>query len=329
MDIIRRVPRRRRRRPAVLKIKAQPKLPEIHLKGITDQGMSFRLVGLGISALLVASLAAAVEASPELADAQKMFRRTNYTGVIDLLKPLSGKDAAAASLVGQSYLMLGNPGKAVEFLNKAVQMEPENANHNLWLGRAYGRKAEVDFPLTAPRDASKARAFLERALELDPDSSEATDDLFEYYLQAPGFLGGGFDKAARMAEKIAKRDPAEGEFVRARLAEERKDYSTAEAMLRRAVELAPKQPRRLLDLAVFLAKRGRYEESDAAFLEARKFAPQAPHVLFREASTYIHNNRKADEARELLKQYLGATNLGPDDPTKREAQELLRKVSGS
>jgi Flp pilus assembly protein TadD len=291
--------------------------------------MSFRLIGLGVTALLLASVAATAEANPELGDAQKMFRRTNYIGVIELLKPLSGKDAAAASLVGQSYLMLGNAGKAVEFLNKAVQMEPANASYYLWLGRAYGRKAEVDFPLAAPHDASRARASLERALELDPESSDATDDLFEFYLQAPGFLGGGFDKAARMADKISKRDPVEGEFVRARLAEERKDYSTAEALLRRAVELGPKQPRRLLDLAVFLAKRGRYEESDQAFLEARKYADQAPRVLFREASTYIHQNRKPEEARLLLKQYLGATNLGPDDPSKREAQELLRKVSGS
>jgi Flp pilus assembly protein TadD len=258
-----------------------------------------------------------------------MFRRTNYTGAIELLKPLAGKDAAATSLTGQSYLMMGNAGKAVEFLNKAVELEPGNANYQLWLGRAYGRKAETDFPLTAPRDAAKARTHLEKALELDPDGSEVTDDLFEYYLQAPGFLGGGFDKAARMAEKIALRDPAEGEFVKARLAEERKDYSTAEALLRRALELAPKQPRRILDLAVFLAKRGRYEESDAAFLEARKFAGQAPRVLFREAASYIHQNRKQGEARELLKQYIASNNLGPDDPSKKEARELLRKVSGS
>jgi Flp pilus assembly protein TadD len=148
-------------------------------------------------------------------------------------------------------------------------------------------------------------------------------------MQAPGFLGGGFDKAAKMAEKIARRDPAEGSAAKARLAEERKDYSTAEALLRRALELAPKQPRRLLDLAVFLSRRGRYEESDATFHEARKFAPQEPRGLFREASTYIHENRKLDEARDLLKQYLAATNVSPEDPSKREALALLRKVSGS
>jgi Flp pilus assembly protein TadD len=287
--------------------------------------MSFRLVGLG----LVALVAGAFQGTSSLQDAQKMFRRTNFNGVIELLKPVANQEAAAASLTGQSYLMLGNTGKSVEFLNRAVDLEPGNALYHLWLGRAYGRKAETDFPLAAPRDASKARAQLEKALELDPNSADATDDLFEFYLQAPGFLGGGFDKAARMAEKIEQRDPAEGEFAKARLAEERKDYSSAEALLRRAVELAPKQPRRLLDLAVFLSKRGRYAESDAAFLEARKFASQAPRVLFREAATYIQANRKQEESRELLKQYISTSNISPEDPSKKEARELLRKVSGS
>ena len=265
----------------------------------------------------------------ELEDAQKLYRRTNFAGAIELLKPNAAANAEACALIGRSYFMLGEANKAVEYLNRAVALDPKQSNYYVWLGRAYGRKAEIAFPLAAPREASRARASFEKAVELDPNNVDATDDLFEFYLRAPGFLGGGFDKATQMAEKIAQRDPAEGVFAKAQLAEERKDYSSAEALLRRAVQLAPKPPRRLLDLAVFLAKRGRYEESDATFIEARKFAEQAPRVLFREASTYIRENRKAGEARELLKQYLASSTIGPDDPSKQEAEKLLRKVSGS
>jgi Flp pilus assembly protein TadD len=282
-----------------------------------------------VAAWMLAGAAGAFGAASDLSDAQKMYRRTNFTGVIELLKPSAEGNAPACALIGQSYLMLGNANKAVEYLGRATALDHSEASYYLWLGRAYGRKAEVAFPLAAPRDAAKARGNLERALQLDPNNPDVTDDLFEFYLQAPGFLGGGFDKAARMAEKIAQRDPAEGEFAKARLADERKDYSTEEAMLRRAIQLAPKQPRRLLDLAAFLAKRGRYEESDATFLEAHKFAAQAPRVLFQEASTYIRDNRKPEEARELLKQYLASNSLGPDDPSKQEAQKLLRRISGS
>ena len=36
----------------------------------------------------------------------------------------------------------------------------------------------------------------EKSVELDGKNLEAINDLFSYYLEAPGFLGGGLDKAA-------------------------------------------------------------------------------------------------------------------------------------
>jgi Flp pilus assembly protein TadD len=264
--------------------------------------------------------------SPEVEQALKLYNRTNFRAAIEILQPVASTDAAACALIGRSFYMSGDFGKSTQYLERAVALAPSEPSYFLWLGRAYGRRAELAFPIVAPKYAGKARASLEKALELNPSDSEVTDDLFEFYLQAPGFLGGGFDKAARMAEKIASRDPAEGVFAKARLAEERKDYSTAEAMLRRAMELAPHQPRRPLDLARFLAKRGRFEESDATFAEARKFADRAPRVLFVEASTYIHSNRKRDESRDLLKRYL-SSQITPDDPSRQEAEALLKKVS--
>ena len=44
---------------------------------------------------------------------------------------------------------------------------------------------------------------------------------------------------------------------------------------------------------------------------------------------YIDPDKKPQEARELLKQYLSSTAVGPDDPSKQEAEKLLRKLSGS
>jgi Flp pilus assembly protein TadD len=271
----------------------------------------------------------AYDAPSDFGQAKNMYRHTNYAGVIQLLQPSARGNAEACELVGQSYLMLGEYVKATDYLEKAVALDPSQSSYYLFLGRAYGRRAETSFPLAAAHYASKARVNFEKALELNPNDPEVTGDLFEYYLQAPGFLGGGFDKAAVLADKISKRDAAEGVFAKARLAEERKDYSTAEAMLRRALELAPLRPGRWVDLAKFLAKRGRYEESDAMFLEARKFAPEAPRVLFHEASTYIKENRKPEQARELLQQYLASNTIGPDDPSRQEARKLLKKVSGS
>jgi Flp pilus assembly protein TadD len=278
------------------------------------------------SLLLIAAGPILLFGSPEVEQALKLYNHMNFRAAIEILQPVASKDAAACALIGRSFLMSGDFAKSTEYLERAVALAPSESSYLLWLGRAYGRRAELAFPVIAPRYASKARANLEKAMDLNPSDPEVIDDLFEFYLQAPGFLGGGFDKAARLADKIAKRDPAEGVFAKARLAEQRKDYSTAEAMLRRAIELAPHQSRRPLDLARFLAKRGRFDESDATFAEARKFADRTPNVLFFEASTYIQSNRKREESRDLLKRYLSSP-ITPDDPSRQEAEALLKKVS--
>jgi Flp pilus assembly protein TadD len=78
-------------------------------------------------------------------------------------------------------------------------------------------------------------------------------------------MGGGTDKAAAIARSIANERPAESEFEEAQLADRRKDYAAEEAHLRRAMEFAPAEPGRVIDLARHLAKRGPVQESDQLF----------------------------------------------------------------
>jgi hypothetical protein len=50
--------------------------------------------------------------------------------------------------------------------------------------------------------------------------------------------------------------------------------------------------------------------------------------MFVKADLYIQQGRKLEEARNLLKQYLGST-LTPDDPPRADAEKLLRQIQGS
>jgi hypothetical protein len=83
-----------------------------------------------------------------------------------------------------------------------------------------------------------------------------------------------------------------------------------------------------LDLACFLSRRGRPEESELLFDRAAKMAPGQPKVAFAIASADIEAHRNRERARLLLQQYLNAT-LTPDDPPRREAEKLLRRTGGS
>jgi tetratricopeptide (TPR) repeat protein len=259
--------------------------------------------------------------------ARALYHRTDYDAALKLLLPLEIKDGPAWELMGKSYFMQGDFKHAGEAFQQAVAADPARSGYHLWLGRAFGRRAETSSPFTAPGLASKARQSFEKSVELNPRSTEAMNDLFEYYLQAPGFLGGGLDKAAALAARIRDLDPAEFHFAQAQLAEKRKEWGTAEQQLRRAVDLAPRQAGRLLDLAKFLARQGRHQESDAAFQKAARIDPASPRILFERANTYIRTKRNIDEARSLLKQYL-ASPLTPDDPPREEAEKLLKQAGG-
>ncbi len=275
--------------------------------------------------LSVGALLAAETPSP-LERARQLYNRTDYEEALRILEQVRNKDANVYLLMGQCQYMQGDAKKASETLHKAVDAAPANSDAWLWLGRAYGRRAETSSFITAPAYATKARDYFEKAVQLNPNNTEAIGDLFEYYLEAPGLLGGGLDKAASMAERMKQYDPAEYHWAQSRLAEKRKEYKTAEDQLRRAVELAPRQVGRLIDLAKFLSKTGRFQESDATFQRAEQVDPTAPRLLFARASAYIRAGRNLETARELLKRYL-ASPLTPDDPPRWEAEQLLKSAS--
>ena len=259
--------------------------------------------------------------------AEELYQRTEYKASLETALSDRQPSAEGYGLIGRDYFMLGEYRKAMDAFHKALALEPDGSEYHHWMGRTYGRKAETASPLFAPANAAKARQYFERAVQLDPANEEALNDLFDYYLEAPGFLGGGFDKALEVAKRIRQINPAEYYFAEAQIAERRKEYDTAEQHLKRAIVLAPLQVGRVLDLAKYLAKRGRYTESDAAFTEADHLAPNSPKVMFARADTYIKARRNLDEARQLLETYL-RSNLSPDDPPREEANRLLKQCRG-
>ena len=294
--------------------------------GIGFKGPQRAVCWLALVGLVVVPHIAAQSATPALAKAEEFYKHTDFESSLALLNPQSS-NADTNFLIGRDYFMIGEFRKSSEFLQKAVSSKPENGDYVDWLGRAYGKRAETSNPLSAPGWASKARQAFERAVELSPKDSDALSDLFDYYLEAPGFLGGGLDKAQRVADRIAVIDPSQGYYVAAKLAQHRKEFGTAEQRFRQAVAIAPQQVSHLIALARFLATQGRISESDAVFVQAENSAPNAPTVWFARADTFIKQKRNYDEAKLLLHRYVKAS-VTVDDPPKEDALRLLKQVGG-
>ena len=287
------------------------------------------MVGQVRLCLLMMGAAATLWGSgPDFDRARKLYNLTEFEQSIQVLQGISAKDGAVWELIGRNYYGQADFKKATEALEKAVAADPSNSETYLWLGRAYGRRAETSSLITAPGYASKARQNFERAAQLNPNNLDAQSDLFEYYLEAPGFLGGGLDKARATAAEMGRINPAEGHWALAKLAEKSKEFGSAEDQLRRAIELAPHQVGRLIDLARLFTKQGRYQEADQSLAKADQIAPDSPKLMFAKADIYIKSKRNLNLARELLKKYINS-NLTPEDPPRSEAEKMLKHLQGS
>jgi tetratricopeptide (TPR) repeat protein len=282
---------------------------------------SWQKAGLAAALLLAGAAYAA-----DLTQAENLYKHTDFEGSLKLLNKQSS-DAAETFLIGRNYFMQGDFKKATDYILKATTLAPTNSEYMDWLGRTYGKRAEMSSIFLAPGFASKARQAFEKAVELDPKNNDALSDLFDYYLEAPGFLGGGHEKAVAVAEKLAAIDPAEAYFERAKLAQKKREYQSAENHMRQAIAVAPHEVGHLIALARLLATQGKERESDAVFLEAQKVNPNAPKVWFARADVLIKQKRNLDEAKLLLEKYMSAS-ITVDDPPKGDARRLLKQVGG-
>ena len=279
---------------------------------------------LSVFALAVSAGFASAK-TPEWDAAHELYQRTEYAQSLSVLDRIPNKDADTLQLIGQCHLMQGDYKRAGDAFEKALALAPQSSELHRLMGSVYGRRAETGSMLTAPGNAKKAHQYFERAVELDPNNREAAANLFEYYLEAPGFLGGGLDKAENLAKRIVTLDMPAGHHALAQVERKQKRYDAAEEQLKRAIELAPHQVGRLIDLAKFLADRGRLKESDDKFAEANRLAPNNPDLMFARAETFIQQKRNLNDARALLERYL-ASPLTPDDPPRQDARTLLSQT---
>ncbi len=148
------------------------------------------------------------------------------------------KSSEANNLLCRVEYTLQEFNEAADHCEKAVNLNPQNARHHLWFGRALGERASHASFLNAFSLAKKAREQFEVAAKLDPRDAEALADLGQFYEEAPSVVGGGIDKAEAIATQLDSVDPARAHNLRGEMAEKRKDLSAAEQEFKAAITAA-------------------------------------------------------------------------------------------
>jgi tetratricopeptide (TPR) repeat protein len=254
-----------------------------------------------LSCLLAISLIARADAAADLLAAGR---------VDDAIQTLQEKlartpdDAASQNLLCRAYFTLEEWDRGIPACERAVHLDSTNALYHLWLGRIYGEKADHAGFLNAMGLAKKLRAEFERAVELDPSNVAARTDLAEFYLEAPGIVGGGKDKARTQAEAIAPLDPAAAHWVTSRLAERAHDEALAERELRAAIDASQGGAHAWLNLAIFYRHTNRLDQMELALITMETRPLDRPESLMDGASLLLRTARGYPMAIRFLRRYL-------------------------
>ncbi len=221
----------------------------------------------------------------------------------------STPSAQAYNLLCRAHFELGAWDTGIAACEKAVGLDPRNGMYHLWLARIYGEKADHAGFLSAAGLAKKVRTEFERSVELDPDNWEARTDLAEFYLEAPGIVGGGKDKARAQADEIARLKPAMAHWVRARLAEKNKDLAGAEREYRAAVDASQGGARAWLNLAGFYRRAQRLDEMEEALRTLETRPLDHPAALVDGASLVLRTGRNYPLGVRLVRRYLASETV--------------------
>ncbi len=217
-------------------------------------------------------------------------------------------DAESYNLMCRAYFSLGDWDHGIPYCEKSVKIAPDNSRYHLWLGRIYGEKADRASWFTAAGLAGKVRDQFEAAVKLNPDNVDARTDLAEFYLEAPGIVGGGRDKAEAQANALDKLDPAKAHWVRGRIAEKNKELATAEKEYRAAIEVSHGSALSWLNLALFFRSHNRLDEMEDAIRHASATQTGHSEVLVDAAETLNRTGRNFPTAIDLLRRYLSSSS---------------------
>jgi tetratricopeptide (TPR) repeat protein len=224
------------------------------------------------------------------------------------------ENAAAYHYLCRAYYSVGDWDRAISNCEKSVKLASDNSEYHLWLGRAYGEKADHINPFSAASLAGKLRREFERAVELAPNSVEARSDLAEFYIDAPGIVGGGLDKARPQAQALAALDPARSHYLNGRIAEKQKDPVAAEKEYRAAIDASQGNANDWLNLALFYRHGNKLDEMEQALVRAAN-APQGQSEVLVEISEILQRQgRNLPAATQYARRYIASHNPSEKSP---------------
>ncbi len=187
------------------------------------------------------------------------------------------KNAEAHSKLGMLFLNRRNPDydieKAVDETEKAIELNPNNAELQYNYGAALGIKTQNAGAFKQAFLAPKIKNAFKRAVELDPKYVLARIGLAQFYMMAPGIVGGDEDEAWKHIDEAIKYDELQGRTVKAYFLARKKKIDEAEKEYKALVVNKPQDWRVWHRYGYFCFRLERYDDAIEHFKKYIELRP--------------------------------------------------------
>ncbi len=279
--------------------------------------------------LLLASHSASNAAQPvSLVDsAHELYNEGKYAQARAVLAP----EAARGSNDGDVYYWMAKSDfemnrfdDSINEAERAIALNPNNAEYHRLLGEACGHKADHSSWFAGVGLARRMRAALEHASELDPRNVPVRRDLVNFYVRAPGLVGGGEQKALDEIRQIFGLDPVEGHLARMNFYQERKQWEQADQECGSVLAAKPNRPGPYYEVASYFEYRDNGPAARLAVTEGRQNAGDSQRFDYYGAVAAVLTG-DFDDAEAALKRYLLVPSHS-DQPSPADAHVWLGRL---
>ncbi len=266
-----------------------------------------------------------VLAQTGLDSAQKALKNKNWQEAKTLLEQAieqNEKNARAHYLLGQCLIALKEYDDAADAFEEAAELEPDSALYYFRYGQALGMEAQNSSVLTQAWLAPKIKAAFERAVEQDPTLMGARIGLANFYVMAPGFMGGDMDKARQQAKALIRMGNFNGKYILARiyLKEEKNDSALVlYNQMEKEINDDPKYFSFYNTYGYLLLGQKQYDKAIEKFKKQVELAPDKANPYDSLGDGY----RAAGRIEEAKEQYRKALQIDPQfEPSRKKLEEL-------
>ena len=265
----------------------------------------------------------------QLQKARKLLRDSKYEEAKLLLEEIIDNDEkndSAYYLLGRTLMILKEYEDAADMFEEAVDLEDGNAGYHFALAQAYGADAMQSNVISQAFLAPKILSQYERTVELDPNHAAGRAGLANFYMMAPGIMGGDLDKAMQQGKFLLKLDEERGRLIMANVLIKMEKLDSADAqmnLLEQKFGPKPEYANFYNTYGYFLLGQKRIDEAILKFKKQVELAPKNANSYDSMGDAY----KAAGKLKEAKAQYEKALKINPDfEASRKNLEEVNKKL---